>query len=30
MILTEHPEIEIVQIQFNYIDYDEPSVESRR
>ncbi len=29
MILTEHPEIEIVQIQFNYIDYDEPSVDSR-
>ena len=30
MILTEHPEIEIVQIQFNYLDYAEPSVESGR
>lgn len=29
MILTEHPEIEAVQIQFNYSDYDDPSVESR-
>ena len=28
-ILTEHPEIEVVQIQFNYADYDDPSVESR-
>ncbi len=30
MILTEHPEIEVVQIQFNYIDYDDPLVESRK
>ena len=30
MILTEHPEVEIVQIQFNYIDYEDPSVESRK
>ena len=30
MILTEHPEIEIVQIQFNYVDYEDASVESRR
>ena len=30
MILTDHPEIEIVQIQFNYADYDDASVESRR
>ncbi len=30
MILTEHPEIEIVQIQFNYIDYDNSSVQSRK
>lgn len=30
MILTEHPEIEIVQIQFNYVDYDDASVESRK
>ena len=29
MILTEHPEIEIVQIQFNYVDYNDPSVQSR-
>ncbi len=28
-ILTEYPEIEIVQIQLNYIDYDNPSVQSR-
>ena len=28
MILTEHPEVEIVQIQFNYVDYDDASVES--
>jgi predicted aldo/keto reductase-like oxidoreductase len=27
-ILAEHPEIEAVQIQFNYIDYDNPSIES--
>lgn len=29
-ILTEYPEIEAVQIQFNYIDYDDASVESRK
>ena len=29
-ILTEHPEIEIVQIQFNYLDYESVSVESRK
>ena len=29
-ILTEHPEIEVVQIQFNYVDYDDASVESRK
>ena len=28
-ILTEHPEIELVQIQFNYADYDDPAVQSR-
>jgi predicted aldo/keto reductase-like oxidoreductase len=28
-ILTEHPEIEIVQIQFNYLDYNSASVQSR-
>jgi hypothetical protein len=27
-ILTEHPEIEVVQIQLNYLDYDSPSIES--
>lgn len=27
-ILNEHPEIEIVQIQFNYVDYYDESVES--
>ena len=30
MILTEHPEIDIVQIQFNYVDYEDASVESRK
>lgn len=29
-ILTEYPEVEVVQIQFNYLDYDDPSVESRK
>ena len=29
-ILTEYPEIEVVQIQFNYLDYDDPGVESRK
>ncbi len=28
-ILTEHPEIEAVQIQFNYADYNDPAVQSR-
>ena len=28
-ILTEHPEVEVVQIQFNYVDYDDPSIQSR-
>ena len=28
-ILTEYPEIEVVQIQFNYLDYDDASVQSR-
>lgn len=30
MILTEHPEVEIVQIQFNYVDYEDASVEARK
>ncbi len=29
-ILTEYPQIEIVQIQFNYLDYEDQSVESRK
>lgn len=29
-ILTEYPQVEIVQIQFNYLDYDDSSVESRK
>lgn len=29
-ILTDYPEVEFVQIQFNYADYDDPSVESRK
>ncbi len=30
MILTDHPEVEVVQIQFNYVDYEDASVESRK
>lgn len=29
-ILTEYPDIEVVQIQFNYLDYDDPAIESRK
>lgn len=29
-ILTEYPDIEVVQIQFNYADYEDPAVESRK
>ena len=29
MILTEHPEIEIVQIQFNYMDYESTGVQGK-
>lgn len=29
-ILQEHPEIEVVQLQFNYADYDAPGIESYR
>lgn len=29
-ILTEYPDIEIVQIQFNYLDYESASVESKK
>ncbi len=28
-ILTWHPELEFVQIQFNYVDYEDPKVQSR-
>lgn len=28
-ILTERPEIEVVQLQFNYVDYEDPRVQSR-
>lgn len=30
MILTEYPELEAVQIQFNYVDYDDPQVQSEK
>lgn len=29
MILTAYPAIEFVQIQFNYVDYDDPTVQSK-
>jgi predicted aldo/keto reductase-like oxidoreductase len=29
-ILNEYPQIEAVQIQFNYVDFEDPSVESRK
>ena len=29
-ILNDYPEIEVVQIQFNYLDYDDPAVQSRK
>ena len=29
-ILTEYPQIEFVQIQFNYLDFESPRVESRK
>ncbi len=29
-ILTEYPQLDVVQIQFNYADYDDPGVESRK
>ena len=30
MILSEHPEIEIVQIQLNYVDYEDAAVQSKK
>ena len=29
-ILTEYPQIEVVQIQFNYVDYEDDKVQSRK
>ena len=29
-ILTTHPEVEVVQIQFNYVDFEDEKVESRK
>ncbi len=29
-ILTEYPQIEVVQLQFNYVDYEDVSVQSRK
>ncbi len=29
-ILTEYPQIEVVQLQFNYVDFDDPSVQSKK
>ncbi len=29
-ILTEYPEVEVVQIQFNYVDYEDVAIESRK
>ena len=29
-ILIEHPEVEVVQLQFNYLDYDSNDVQSRK
>lgn len=29
-ILTEYPQIEVVQIQFNYVDYEDASVQSKK
>ena len=29
-ILVEYPQIEVVQIQFNYVDYEDPAVQGRK
>ncbi len=29
-LLVKHPEIEVVQIQFNYVDYEDASIQSRK
>ncbi len=30
MVLREHPEVEVVQLQLNYLDMDSPNVQSRK
>lgn len=30
MILTEYPELEVVQLQFNYLDYEDDNIQSRK
>lgn len=30
MILQEYPQVEVVQLQLNYVDFDDPAVESRK
>lgn len=30
MILTEQPQLEVVQLQINYLDYDDPGVQSKK
>ena len=30
IILTEQPQIEVVQLQINYLDYDDPAVQSKK
>lgn len=29
-ILIEYPQVEVVQLQFNYVDYEDPSVEAKK
>ena len=29
-ILTEYPEVEVVQLQLNYVDFDDPAVQARK
>ncbi len=29
-ILTEHPDMDFVQIQFNYVDFEDPTIEGRK
>lgn len=29
-ILTEYPQVEMVQIQFNYVDFEDPAIESKK